>query len=238
MSSDSGSRSVALPPPPWRAGLDGARANLVPGLVLQAVALTLVLGYYFAPGVADALRGLTALRDQLGVVYSMGATAVAGGLIPWIYLKLMPATRHRYDAKQGVGLIGFWAVKGLEVHALYASLAWLLGTEPSVTTVLLKSSIDQLIYGPLIAVPGMWLGYQWIENRFDFAPVWARIRRRGWYARDLLPVYIANLGIWAPTVALIYVLPVPLQLPMQNIVLCFFTLLMAHLSKHSGQQEA
>ena len=31
---------------PWRAGLRAARAHLIPGLVLQAVALALVLAYY------------------------------------------------------------------------------------------------------------------------------------------------------------------------------------------------
>ncbi len=211
--------------------MDGARANLGPGLVLQALALALVLGYYFAPGVAESLRGLTALRDRWGVLYSMGATALAGGLIPWLYLRLAPATRSRYDRRQAVGLTVFWALKGIEVHLLYAGLARLFGSEPSVATVVFKSVVDQFIYGPLWAVPGMWLGYQFIEHHFDFHPVWAKIRRGGWYGRDLLPVYLANLGIWLPTVALIYVLPVPLQLPMQNIVLCFFTLLMAHLSQ-------
>lgn len=223
------------PAAPWRAGLEGARANVLPGLVLQVVALSLVLGYYFAPGVAETLRGLTALRARWGVGFSMLSTAIAGGVIPWIYLRVMPATRARYDAAQGLGLVFFWALKGLEVHALYAILAALVGTEPSVGTVLTKSVLDQLVYGPLWAVPGMWIGYQWIEHHFNFAPVWSRMRQRGWYARDLLPVFIANFGIWAPTVALIYVLPVPLQLPMQNLVLCFFTLLMAHLSQRRTQ---
>ena len=35
------------PEAPWAAGLRGARANLVPGLILQAFALTLVLAYYY-----------------------------------------------------------------------------------------------------------------------------------------------------------------------------------------------
>jgi hypothetical protein len=31
-----------------------------------------------------------------------------------------------------------------------------------------------------------------------------------------------------PAVAIIYLLPTPLQLPLQNIVLCFYTLVVAH----------
>jgi hypothetical protein len=205
---------------------------LVPGFFLQAVALAIVLGYYFAPGVADALRGLTALRDRMGVGYSILATALFGGLIPWIYLRLLPATRSRYDGRQGAALVIYWAAKGIEVHLLYATMATLLGNAPTVGTVLAKSAIDQLVYCPLWAVPTMWAGYQFIEHRFKFGPVWQRMRQPGWYAQAVLPVLIANFGVWAPTVILIYTLPVPLQLPMQNLVLCFFTLMMAHLSRH------
>lgn len=222
---------------PWRIGLAGARANLGPGLVLQAVAITLVVGYYTVPGVADALRGLTALRARWGVGFSMLSTALAGGLVPWLYLRLNPSTRSRYDGRQGVSLVIYWALKGLEIHALYAIMAALFGSTPDLRTVVIKSTCDQLIYGPLWAAPNMWLAYQWIEHRFKFAPVWQRLRRRDWYLQDLLPVIIANFGIWAPTVALIYMLPVPLQLPMQNLVLCFFTLLMAHLAQRRSTEH-
>lgn len=217
---------------PWQAGLEGARANIAPGLVLQAVALAIVLGYYFAPGVAEGLRGLTALRDRMGVGYSVLATALFGGFIPWVYLRLLPATRSRYDGRQGAALVLFWAVKGVEVHLLYAGLGALLGDAPTVGVVLAKSAIDQLVYCPVWAVPTMWVGYQFIEHRFRLGPVWRRMRQPRWYLEEVVPVLIANFGVWAPTVLLIYTLPVPLQLPMQNLVLCFFTLMMAHLSRH------
>jgi hypothetical protein len=47
----------------------------------------------------------------------------------------------------------------------------------------------------------------------------------------VLPILIANWGIWTPAVAIIYLLPTALQLPMQNIVLCFFTLLLATITR-------
>jgi hypothetical protein len=221
----------SLPVAPWRAGLAGARANLKPGLVLQAFALALVGGYYWVPGVAEALANLTALRDRLGLSYSILSTALFGGFIPWLVLKLSPATRDRYTGRQGLGLTGFWALKGIELHLLYAGLAVFIGTDNSVATIVKKTLFDQFVYCPLLAVPGMWIGYQWIEHQFNFGPVWARFRARGWYAREQVPILIANFGVWAPTCAILYSLPTPLQLPLQNIVLCFFTLMMAHLSK-------
>jgi hypothetical protein len=48
---------------------------------------------------------------------------------------------------------------------------------------------------------------------------------------------IANIAVWIPAVAIIYALPTALQLPLQNLVLLFFTLLLAHLNcrrSHAG----
>lgn len=216
---------------PWKAGLRGARANLVPGLVLQAFALALVLGYYFAPGVADALRHLETFRERVGITYSILSTALFGGLIPWIYLKANPATRLRYTAAQGLALIAFWGYKGVEMHFLYGGMAELFGHDNALRTVVTKVLVDQLVYCPLLAVPGMWLAYKWVEGHFAIAPILESIRTRGFVMREFVPVLIANLGVWLPTVSIIYTLPTVLQLPLENLVLCFFTLMLAHLSQ-------
>jgi len=214
-----------------RTGLAGARANLVPGLVLQAFALALVLGYYFAPGVADALKHFEEFRFRVGLPYSMISTALFGGLIPWLYIKANPATRHRFNMAQGGGLVVFWAYKGFELHWLYTGMAALFGHDNSFSTVVTKVVVDQAIYGPLLAAPGMWLAYKWVENHLAIAPIIASIRQPGWFLRELLPVIIANLGVWLPTVSIIYTLPTVLQLPLENLVLCFFTLMLAHISE-------
>jgi hypothetical protein len=221
-----------------QAGFQGARANLVPGLVLQAFALALVLGYYFAPGVADALKEFEAFRYRIGIPYSMISTAVFGGVIPWLYIKANPATRNRYNVKQGMGLLVFWAYKGLELHLLYTGLAALFGHDNSLATIIKKVVFDQTLYGPLLAAPGMWLAYKWVEGNLAVAPVFQSMRQSGWFLRELLPVIVANLGIWLPTVAIIYTLPTVLQLPLENLVLCFFTLMLAHMSLANSKAEA
>ena len=226
--------SISPPSPPeapWRAGLRGARANLVPGLVLQAFALALVLGYYFVPSVAAALTRLADLRERVGISYSMISTALFGGLIPWIYIKLNPLTRSRYTLAQGGGLILFWAYKGFEMHWLYGGMAAVFGHDNSFSTVATKVLVDQFVYCPLLAVPGMWLGYKWVESHFALKPIVASIRRPGWMTHEIIPILIANLGVWLPTVSIIYTLPTVLQLPLENLVLCFFTLMLAHLSQ-------
>lgn len=226
---------LPLPEAPWRAGLRSARANLVPGLFLQAFAITLVVTYFQVPAVQEALVGLTDLRTRLGFGYSFLSTALFGGLLPLIYLWTMPATRRRFSLLQGLALVLFWGLKGMEVDLLYRVLAFTVGEGREVGTIVIKVLIDQFVYCPLLAMPGTWIGYRWIEYGFRWSAVWPQVRRRGWFMQDLLPLMIANFGVWLPAVVLIYMLPTPLQLPMQNLVLCFFTLMVAHLSKKRAE---
>lgn len=220
--------TTARLPSPWQAGLRGARANLVPGLVLQAIALALVLAYFHHAPTRDALAGLAAWRAEYGFGFAMFTTGLCGGLLPFAYLRL--ASRHRPAWPQGLALTAFWAYKGLEIDIWYRVLAVFVGEGNDVATVAWKTVLDQFVYCPLFAVPLTTIVYAWTQRGFSSGAVLADMRAPRWYARRVLPVLLSNLGVWVPAVCIIYTLPTPLQLPLQNVVLCFFTLLLAHLS--------
>ena len=219
------------PEAPWAAGLRGARANLVPGLILQFVALALVIAYYQHAPTRETLSHLVTVRADWGAGFSMLTTGFFGGFLPFLYLKNHPATRAHYNWRQGAVITAFWTYKGFEIDLWYRVLAHLVGEGNSVGTVLTKTVLDQLLYCPLFAVPLSVLVYAWCENGFNTPALLADFRAPRWYARNVLPMLISNLGIWIPAVCIIYALPTPLQLPLQNVVLCFFTLLMAHIAR-------
>jgi hypothetical protein len=69
---------------------------------------------------------------------------------------------------------------------------------------------------------------------------------KGFRARALLPylspstfipalatVVFSNWMVWMPGVSIIYCLPLPLQIPLSNLVLCFWVLLLSFVSKSS-----
>jgi hypothetical protein len=228
----------SLPPEaPWSAGLRGARANLAPGLVLQAVALAIVVAYYQYEPMRQLLGRLSEFRARTGLLYGCVATALFGGVLPCLYLKLHPATRHRYDGAQNACLIAFWGYKGIEVDLWYRFLARFVGEGHGPATVGIKMTLDQFVYCPIWAVPITVVIYQLCESHFDRKAVAADMRRPGWYRRRALPNLISNLGVWVPTVCIVYALPTSLQLPLFNLVLCFFTLLLAHLSQHTAKTD-
>ena len=215
---------------PWRAGLRSARAHLVPGLILQALALALVLSYYYSASANAALGRLMDFRRETGFAFAIVSTAIFGGLLPYLYMRCWRGESGlpRYDGRQGLCLTLYWAYKGFEVDLFYRVMAWTFGGGHDLATILPKALVDQFVYCPVIAVPVMVVVYGWMDAHFCWSPIAADLRSSGWYYRRVFPVLISNLGVWGPAVAIIYALPTPLQLPLQNLVLCFFTLLIAH----------
>jgi len=210
--------------------MQSARAHFWPGLLLQAAAFGLVTAYYRYPPAREALSRLMALKLEMGFSFGVVTTAVFGGLLPFFYLYSAKyrGGRARYGWRQGMALTVFWAYKGFEVDLFYRILARTVGTGHDAATIIPKVLIDQFFYCPVFAVPVTVAVYRWAEANLDWAVVTADWREPNWYLRRVLPVLISNLGVWIPAVAIIYALPTPLQLPLQNLVLCFFTLVIAH----------
>ncbi len=228
----------AISEPPWRAGLRSARANLVPGLVLQTAALAVVLAYYHHAPTRAAFEQLMAFRARTGFIFGICSTALFGAVLPFIYLRSNPESRVHHGWRQGAVLTAFWAYKGLEIEILYRGLARFVGPGNDAGTIVIKTLFDQGVYTPLFAVPTIAIFYQWCTAGFSGRVVMADLRTPGWYRRTALPTLIANLGVWLPAVAIIYALPTALQLPLENLVLCFFTLLLAHLNRRRERAAA
>ncbi|HVU33086.1 MAG TPA: hypothetical protein VHE61_06605 [Opitutaceae bacterium] len=231
------STSAAAIEAPWRAGLRGARANLGAGLALQLAALALVLAYYRHAPTHAAVDALATLHRRAGIGFGIVSTGLFGGLIPFVYLRLRTSTRDRFTWSAGAALTAFWAYKGIEVDLWYRLLAYVVGEGHDARTIAIKTFLDQFVYCPAFAVPVTVLVYAWVETRFSLRPVIADWRTGGWYRRQVLPVLISNLGVWVPAVCIIYALPTALQLPLQNLVLCFFTLLLAHVTAREGNSS-
>jgi hypothetical protein len=219
------------PDAPWRSGIRGARANLLPAALLQAAAIALVLGYYRVPAVHGALTSVADFRQRTGFAFGIASTGFFGGFLPFLYIHYSPRSgggTARYCWSQGLWLTLFWAYKGLEVDLWYRLQAHMVGSGHEPSTIVIKVILDQFGYCPLFAVPVTTAVYQAVDAQANWREVIADLRAPSWYRRRVLPILISNIGVWVPAVAVIYCLPTPLQLPLQNIVLCFYTLIVAH----------
>lgn len=223
---------------PLRIALRGARENLVPGLVLQAFALALAIAYYRSLHVHGLVDRYAALRSQWGVLLPMLTTSLFGCVIPYLYLLLRGGVHGRNQTPvRGLILLAYWFYKGWEVDFLYRGLALIFGEGHDARTIVSKMLVDQFIYCVFFAVPVTWVLYAWLNVDRS----WRRLRTEvfvpGWFTRGIFPLLISVWGVWCPAVLIIYTLPTALQLPMQNLVLCFFTLLVETLSLRRHHQH-
>jgi hypothetical protein len=214
--------------------LRGARANLLPALALQAFALSLVLGYNHSVALKQALDQLGELKRTGGYGFSTLSTLVFGGLIPFGVLLLSGKVPRGERRAQLVFYATFWAWKGIEVDAFYRSQALLFGDESSLQVIATKTLVDQFVYNPLWAAPTQTLFFLWKDSQFSLIKTQQALRNDagfGPFWRRLLTVLLATWAVWIPAVSIIYSLPSALQLPLFNLVLCFWCLLLSFVSR-------
>ncbi len=105
-----------------------------------------------------------------------------------------------------------------------------------VAVVLAKVAADMGVFTPLIASPANALSHLWKDLDFSCCALCSRLGR-GWYRRIVLPNLIPNFLIWVPGVAFVYAMPAPLQLPMSNLIGCFWSLMCLQLAARTAEEN-
>ena len=204
------------------------KQNLVPGIALQLLALVIALCYFYVPSTQWLFIELGDLKSSLGWKYAMLSTSLFGGIIPFLYLKLSgQISSHHYKIFLFYAL--FWAYKGIEIDFLYTMQARWFGEGNDAATLSKKVIVDQFAYGTFWAAPTMAIGFLWMESNFSVKTWWHRIDRQLWLLQ-IPTTLVTNWLIWLPAVTIIYAMPSQLQIPLFNLVLCFFVLLLSAIS--------
>lgn len=220
--------------PIWPVILNGLKKNVIPGLIIQTLALGLVLSYYLIPSAKGLFDQLGGIKARWGFLYSSLSTALFGGILPFVILLVMNRTVPGRRLGEVLFLTVFWGYKGIEIDLLYRLMGLLFGTEPSFLTVLPKVLIDQFVYGPLWAGPTMTIAYLWKDNGFSLKRCGKELKQESLFRR-ILTVWASSLVVWIPAVSIIYSLPANLQIPLFNLILCFFALILAVVAR--GERE-
>lgn len=206
-------------------GLLAARKNFFAGVALWIFGITIVVSYYNWPSARALFDQVSELKIAWGFFFSILSTAIFGGLIP----SLITAISNGYSFTRNVYLtltnVGLWGFKGIELDLLYRGQAYVFGADNQISTIAFKTLFDQLIYVPLIGLTNVILFVLWRDLNFSCRRFRAALGPN-WYANRILPVIISNWFLWVPAVVLIYSLPTSLQLPIQNLVLVFWNLIL------------
>ncbi len=218
--------------PPWTVGLRAARANLVPGLIVQLLTLAVVLGYYFYPPTRGWLDGLAEIKARWSYGYTAVATIVAGAVIPEL-LRIFVFQKgriRRINASNLLFTVPFWCVMGVIVDFFYRCQAVWFGAEVTFAIVAKKVLVDQLLYTPLFASPVTAWVYDWKNQGFRSHGM-ARVFTAAYYRETIFPRVVAAWGVWIPVVSILYSLPTLLQIPLFVLALSLWVMLYTWMSE-------
>ncbi len=211
--------------------LAALKQNLLPGLVLQLFAATILIIYFFVPTSKPLFTLFGELKHTYGFGYSFIATALFGGLIPFLYLWLSKSLApNRNILGLFVFYVVFWGLKGMEVDFFYRLQADWFGTDNEIKTIATKVAVDQLLYSALWAAPGITIVYLWMESNWSIAES-QKAMNKEFFCIKIPTVILSNWLVWTPAVCIVYAMPGELQIPLFNLVLCFWVLMLAVLNK-------
>ena len=217
-------------------GLAGMKQNALPGLVLWILALLLVCADWLSPSAHAAFESIGAWKSRYGLAFSATTTAFFGGAVPFLFLLVTGRLRRNRLAAELAFYTLFWAYKGVEVDLFYRLQSHLFGNHAAPGTIARKVLVDQFVYNPIWAAPLSALAFLWKESSFSWSTMKTRL---GFHFMTFsVPVTLMSTwAVWIPAVTIIYCLPAPLQIPLFNLVLCFWVLVLSFISKRPAHDE-
>lgn len=224
---------------PWQAGLKAARANFLPGLVVQLAMLGLLLAYLHHPPTAAALNQLAGLKQRSGYLYTIVAAMIAGGLIPEI-LRIVFFQKCRILRRNLANLLftlPFWSMMSVAVDMFYQLQARMFGTGVDFGTVTIKVLVDQFCYTAFFATPMTCILYDWKQQDYRMR-TFLRLFHADFYRHAVLPALITNWAVWIPLITILYCLPLTLQIPLFGLALSLWVLLYTWMSERRNQCTA
>lgn len=212
---------------------EGFRRNRVPAFILQSCAALVLVAYFFVPASQPFFTRLAGWKAAYGYLFSAISTMIFGGLVSWGVLWYRGRIPKGMVLKQGLFFLTYWALQGIMVDTLYRFQETWFGQAHDPWTILKKVLVDQGPYNLFYATPASLLFYTWKDANFSIKTTRQKLRHQPGqrYWRIMISVWI----VWIPSVTMIYMLPADLQIPLFNLVLCFFTLLLAFVSRDTTE---
>ena len=225
---------------PLSLGWEAAKANAVPALVIQAVMLALLAGYYSSSTIATALNALAEFKRSHGLFFVLIASIAAGALIPEVFVIVFfqRGRPNRRNLRNLLFTVPVWGFDGTLVDLLYQAEARWIGDVVTVPVVTAKICVDQFGYNPFFAAPFGVLTYEWKNSGISMRPVHDLFTWKH-YRDKIIPTLVATWAVWIPLMAIIYSLPLALQFPLFGLALSFWVLLLTYMTnRFAGKIEA
>jgi hypothetical protein len=219
----------------FQTGLRAARANILPGLLLQALMLCFLAAYLLHDGTYAFLTRVGEVRQELSYWFSLAIYIVSGALFPE-FLRIVFFQKGRLLRANFLNFLTaapLWAALGMLVDFFYRCQNDWFGTGNAWHIVAAKVLVDQFLYSPFLANPitNAYLAFR--ASGLNAATA-REVLSWNFFVEKVVPTQIAGWAIWIPGVCLVYFMPPLLQLPTAVLIQCFWVLLLTTLHERES----
>lgn len=195
-------------------------------LAIQAIALGVVLSYYWIEGTAAFFNKVAEWKLSGGIYFAAATTVVSGGVLPEIIKRFFrPAGIAAPGAGELCHQFIMWALLGVLVDLFYRLQTILFGERTDPLTLLYKVFVDQFVFTPFVCLPFITLWFLLREVHYAPRAFLASIRLKNIRNR-ILPLWATCLCFWPVMLCIVFSLPAPLQFPLFLLGNAAFSILM------------
>jgi hypothetical protein len=215
-----------------RIAAQGARANLLPGLLLQCLMVVFLALYVMHEGTRQFLAQVADFKQEAGYLFAFGSYVLSAALLPEIlrigfFQDGRPTRRNLWNFLTAAPA---WGLMGMLVDALYRAQVIWFGAGHDWQTIVCKVLVDQFLFSPFVSNPIMVGYFAWRDAGFRRSAA-KNIFRGGFYLDRVFPVQVAGWGIWIPGVTIVYFMPSELQIPVASLIQAFWVLVFLFINR-------
>lgn len=201
------------------------RANILPGLLLQALMAAFVAAYLTHDGTRRFLATVAEAKEQSGLAFAFFSYVLASAVLPELLrIALFQSGRpRRRNLTNFLAAAPAWGVMGVIVDVFYRAQAAWFGDATTAASVVPKVLVDQFLFSPFFSNPVMVGWFALCAGGFR-AAAWRRLPTVKFYVEEVVPVMVAGWMIWIPGVTIVYSMPGLLQIPVAVTIQCFWVL--------------
>lgn len=215
------------------------RANLLPGLLLQAFLVVFLLLYLLHQGTRDFLGHVAAFKQSEGLVFAFVSYSISAALMPEI-LRIAFFQRGRVSRLNfwniATGIL-FWGSDGVLIDLFYRGQIMWFGSGSDILTIACKVFVDQFVFSLFFNTPATVTYFAWRDRFFRPAALRELIQPQRLIQR-VFPAQVAAWCIWIPGVCLIYFMPSELQFPVAVLIQVFWVLVLTLINTDRPQEPA
>lgn len=221
-----------------RSAVSAARANFLPGMLLQCLMVIFFSAYVAHEGTRAFLAEVATFKQETGYLFAFVSYVFASALLPEVLrVAFFQGGRvGRGNVWSFLTAAPLWGTMGIVVDAFYRMQAVWFGAEADVWTVVFKVLVDQFLYSPFFATPVI-VAYFYARDRGFRRAAWERIFSRRFVFEHVFPTQVAGWLVWIPGVFLIYAMPSLLQIPVAVLIQTFWILIFTTLGERLRRRE-